>query len=70
VTVLADVRQRRSELAIVDIRMPPTNTTDGIDAACRIREEYSGGAWPDARIAAATALVRADVATRHDPRRG
>ena len=34
------VRQHRPELALVDIRMPPTNTTEGLDAARVIREEF------------------------------
>ena len=33
------VRERRPDLAIVDIRMPPTHTTEGLDAARTIREE-------------------------------
>ncbi len=39
-TSLVDlVRAERPELAIVDIRMPPTGTTDGLDAALIIRQE-------------------------------
>jgi len=34
------VRERRPDLAVVDIRMPPTNTTEGLDAARTIREEF------------------------------
>src|SRR4051812_9795906 len=33
------VRNERPDVAIVDIRMPPTNTTEGLDAARTIREE-------------------------------
>ncbi len=33
------VRAEKPELAIVDIRMPPTCTNDGLDAATIIREE-------------------------------
>jgi DNA-binding NarL/FixJ family response regulator len=33
------VREHRPELAIVDIRMPPTHTTEGLDAARVIRAE-------------------------------
>jgi DNA-binding NarL/FixJ family response regulator len=33
------VRDRRPELAIVDIRMPPSHTTEGLEAARVIREE-------------------------------
>jgi DNA-binding NarL/FixJ family response regulator len=33
------VREHRPELAIVDIRMPPSHTTEGLDAARTIREE-------------------------------
>jgi DNA-binding NarL/FixJ family response regulator len=33
------VGERAQRVAIVDIRMPPTHTTDGLDAARTIREE-------------------------------
>jgi DNA-binding NarL/FixJ family response regulator len=33
------VREHRPDLAIVDIRMPPTRSTEGLDAAALIREE-------------------------------
>ncbi|HUE33693.1 MAG TPA: response regulator transcription factor [Mycobacterium sp.] len=38
-SLLELVRSEKPELAIVDIRMPPTRTTDGLDAAMIIREE-------------------------------
>ncbi|ORB75735.1 DNA-binding response regulator [Mycobacterium scrofulaceum] len=38
-SLLELVRRERPQLAIVDIRMPPTGTTDGLDAAITIREE-------------------------------
>jgi DNA-binding NarL/FixJ family response regulator len=34
------VREHVPDLAIVDIRMPPTHTTEGLDAARTIREEF------------------------------
>lgn len=34
------VRDRRPDLSIVDIRMPPTHTTEGLDAARVLREEF------------------------------
>jgi DNA-binding NarL/FixJ family response regulator len=37
--LLALVREHRPELAIVDIRMPPSHTTEGLDAARVIRQE-------------------------------
>jgi DNA-binding NarL/FixJ family response regulator len=37
--LMALVRERRPELALVDIRMPPTHTVEGLDAARAIREE-------------------------------
>jgi serine/threonine-protein kinase PknK len=37
--LIALVRGHRPELAIVDIRMPPNHTTEGLDAARVIREE-------------------------------
>jgi DNA-binding NarL/FixJ family response regulator len=38
-TLLELVRTEKPELAIVDIRMPPTYTADGLDAAITIRAE-------------------------------
>ncbi|MDQ1520640.1 MAG: hypothetical protein QOI55_1713 [Actinomycetota bacterium] len=37
--LLAVVEERKPELVIVDIRMPPTHTTEGLDAARAIRRE-------------------------------
>ena len=37
--LIALVREHRPELAIVDIRMPPNQATEGLEAARRIREE-------------------------------
>ena len=37
--LVALVREHRPELAIVDIRMPPSHTTEGLEAARVIREE-------------------------------
>jgi DNA-binding NarL/FixJ family response regulator len=34
------VREQRPQLALIDIRMPPTHTTEGLDAARTIREEF------------------------------
>jgi serine/threonine-protein kinase PknK len=38
--VLALVRDLTPELVVVDIRMPPTHTTEGLDAARVIRQEF------------------------------
>jgi DNA-binding NarL/FixJ family response regulator len=38
--LLRELRAHRAELAIVDIRMPPTHTVEGLVAARRIREEH------------------------------
>jgi DNA-binding NarL/FixJ family response regulator len=37
--LIALVREKRPELAIVDIRMPPSHTTEGLEAARVIRED-------------------------------
>jgi DNA-binding NarL/FixJ family response regulator len=37
--LLALVRDKSPDLVVVDIRMPPTNTTEGLDAARQIRAE-------------------------------
>jgi serine/threonine-protein kinase PknK len=34
------VGEHRPDLAVVDIRMPPAHRTEGLDAACTIREEF------------------------------
>ncbi|MFE3446098.1 protein kinase [Nocardia sp. NPDC059180] len=39
-TLLRMVGEYRPTVAVVDIRMPPTHTTEGIDAAMTIRSEY------------------------------
>ncbi len=38
--LLALVREQRPDLAVTDIRMPPGHSTDGLDAALAIREEF------------------------------
>jgi len=41
VGLLAIVNAERPDVAIVDIRMPPTFTLEGLEAACRIRAEHA-----------------------------
>jgi serine/threonine-protein kinase PknK len=38
--LLALVRERQPEVVVVDIRMPPTNSTEGLEAARQIRQEH------------------------------
>jgi DNA-binding NarL/FixJ family response regulator len=52
------VREHRPELAIVDIRMPPSHTTEGLDAAHQIREEF-----PETAILVLSAHVQVEQAT-------
>jgi DNA-binding NarL/FixJ family response regulator len=52
------VREHKPDLAIVDIRMPPTNTTEGLDAARAIREET-----PETAILVLSAHVEVEQAT-------
>jgi DNA-binding NarL/FixJ family response regulator len=52
------VREHRPELAIVDIRMPPTHTTEGLDAARVIRAEM-----PQTAILVLSAHVQVEQAT-------
>jgi DNA-binding NarL/FixJ family response regulator len=42
--LVALVRRLEPDLAIIDIRMPPTHTTEGLDAARTIRQELPGTA--------------------------
>ncbi|MCW2685715.1 MAG: DNA-binding response regulator, partial [Mycobacterium sp.] len=50
--LLSLVREQRPDLVIVDIRMPPTHSTEGLDAAKVIREEL-----PDTGILVLSAHV-------------
>ena len=56
--LLALVREHRPDLAIVDIRMPPTHTREGLDAARTIREEM-----PETAILVLSAHVQVEQAT-------
>jgi DNA-binding NarL/FixJ family response regulator len=38
--LIALVQEQRPQLALIDIRMPPTHTTEGLDAARTIREAF------------------------------
>ncbi len=58
VDLLAVVRDKSPDLVIVDIRMPPTHTTEGLDAARQIRAE-----WPDTGILVLSAHVEVEHAT-------
>jgi DNA-binding NarL/FixJ family response regulator len=59
VSLLELVRAEKPELAIVDIRMPPTGTTDGLDAAMVIREEM-----PEVGMVILSAHVAVEHATQ------
>jgi DNA-binding NarL/FixJ family response regulator len=56
--LLALVREQLPDLVIVDIRMPPTGTTEGLDAARVIREEL-----PETAILVLSAHVEVEQAT-------
>jgi serine/threonine-protein kinase PknK len=55
--LLALVRERQPELVIVDIRMPPGYSTEGLDAARQIRAEF-----PDIAILVLSAHVEVEHA--------
>jgi DNA-binding NarL/FixJ family response regulator len=55
--LLALVREQRPQLAVIDVRMPPTHTTEGLDAARAIREEL-----PDTAILVLSAHVEVEHA--------
>src|SRR2546426_525797 len=50
--LLSLVKGQRPDLVIVDIRMPPTHSTEGLDAARAIRQEF-----PDIGILVLSAYV-------------
>src|SRR3954447_13133866 len=52
------VREFRPHLVIVDIRMPPTHTTEGLEAAEAIRAEF-----PEPAVVALSAHVQVERAT-------
>src|SRR6185437_5815391 len=52
------VRDLRPDLVIVDIRMPPTHTTEGLEAAEAIRREF-----PETAVVALSAYVEVERAT-------
>src|SRR5437773_908479 len=55
--LIALVREHRPELAIVDIRMPPSHTTEGLEAARVIRDEV-----PETAIVVLSAHVEVEHA--------
>ena len=55
--LVALVREHRPALAVVDIRMPPTHTTEGLDAARAIRAEL-----PDTAIVLLSAHIEVEHA--------
>ncbi len=57
--LLQIVRGRQPELVLVDIRMPPTHTTEGLDAAQAIRSEF-----PNVGIVVLSAHVEVEQAMR------
>ena len=56
--LLALARKHRPDLAIIDIRMPPTHTTEGLEAAQTIRGEL-----PETAILVLSAHVEVEEAT-------
>jgi len=56
---IALVRTRRPDLVVVDIRMPPGHSTEGLDAAMTIREEL-----PETGIMVLSAFVHAEHAVK------
>jgi DNA-binding NarL/FixJ family response regulator len=55
--LLALVREQRPDLVVVDIRMPPGHSTEGLDAALTIRKEF-----PETGIVVLSAFVYAEHA--------
>jgi DNA-binding NarL/FixJ family response regulator len=55
--LLSAVDEHRPDAVLTDIRMPPTNTTEGIDAARRIRAEH-----PDTGVVVLSQFAEEDYA--------
>jgi DNA-binding NarL/FixJ family response regulator len=58
-SLLRDLVETRPHVVIVDVRMPPTHTTEGLDAAKRIRDEH-----PDIGVLVLSASVEPGAARR------
>jgi DNA-binding NarL/FixJ family response regulator len=58
-TLLKLVDERQPDLAVVDVRMPPSGTTEGLKAAWEIRERF-----PSVGILVLSAFVEVDHAIR------
>ncbi|MFE2558619.1 response regulator [Streptomyces sp. NPDC059352] len=58
-TLVAEVEARRPDVAVVDIRMPPTHTDEGLRAAVEIRER-----WPDVGVVVLSQHVERSYAAR------
>ncbi|MDQ2677884.1 MAG: response regulator transcription factor [Actinomycetota bacterium] len=58
VALVDAVELHQPDLAVVDVRMPPTHTDDGLRAALRIREQ-----WPDVAILVLSQYVEEQYAT-------
>ena len=58
IRLLELVREHHPDLVVVDIRMPPTHSTEGLEAARQIREEL-----PDTALVILSAHVEVEVAT-------
>jgi DNA-binding NarL/FixJ family response regulator len=56
--LIALIREHRPDLAVVDIRMPPGHSSEGLDAAHQIREEF-----PETAILVLSAHVQVEQAT-------
>ena len=54
---VAATLEHRPDCAIVDVRMPPSNTDEGLRAAVEVR-----GAWPEARIVVLSQYVEVSYA--------
>ncbi|MBY6410676.1 response regulator transcription factor [Rhodococcus sp. BP-252] len=57
IELLSEVETTQPRLAVIDIRMPPTYTAEGLDAAARIRSEH-----PDVAVLLLSAHVEIDHA--------
>ncbi len=54
---VAAMLEHRPEVGVVDVRMPPSHTDEGLRAAVEVR-----GAWPEARIMVLSQYVEVSYA--------
>ncbi|WP_187370109.1 response regulator transcription factor [Streptomyces boluensis] len=59
ITLIKEIEKQRPDIAVIDIRMPPTHTDDGLRAALEIRER-----WPSLAVLVLSQYVERNYAAQ------